>query len=101
MTKRQIITYSILGVLCVAAYPMGKAIMIRQEPFGHLIVSNLTLNNVFMFVLVGAMSPWIASRLPFLKRFKRTTASGIVMLTLVSILLILLTLTGAPMRWSE
>jgi len=101
MTKKHIITYAILGVLCGATYPMGRAIMMRQEPFGHLIISNLTLNYIFMFVLAGAISPWLAARLPFLRKFKKATASGIVMITLVSALLIVLTVVGAPMRWSE
>jgi len=101
MTKKHIIVYATLGVLCGVAYPTGRAIMIRQEPFGYLIVSNLTLNYIFLFMLVGAVSPWIASRLPLLKRFKKATASGIVMLTLVCVLLIVFTLVGAPMRWTQ
>ena len=99
MNKKQTITYILLALACGLAYPMGRSILIRQEPFGHLIVSNLTLNYVFLFIIVGVTSPWIASRLPFLRRFKRSTASGIVMLTLVGILLIVLTLAGMPMRW--
>lgn len=99
MTKKHTITYVALVLACGLAYPMGRSILIRQEPFGHLIVSNLTLNYVFLFVIIGAISPWVAVRLPFLKRFKKTTASGIVMITLVSALLIVLTLAGMPMRW--
>lgn len=101
MTKKQTITYVLLALACGIAYPMGRAIMIRQEPFGFLIVSDFTLNYIFLFMLAGAISPWIASRLSFLRRFRKATASGIVMVTLVCILLIVLTLIGMPMRWSE
>lgn len=100
MTKKQTIAYILLALACGIAYPLGRAIMIRQEPFGYLIVSDFTLNTIFLFMLAGAISPWIATRLPFLRRFRKVTASGIVMITLVCVLLIVLTLVGMPMRWS-
>jgi len=100
MTKRHVIIYMLLAALCAIAYPMGRSIIVRQEPFGHLIVSNLTLNYVLLFVLAGAISPWVASKMSFLRKFKKSTASGIVMLVIVSVLLITLTLVGLPMRWS-
>ena len=100
MTKKHIITYVLLAIACGAAYPFGRTILIEQEPTGYVIASNLTLNYVLLFVLAGGISPWLSTKLYFLKRFKKSTASGIVMLTLVCTLLIVLTLVGVQMRWS-
>ena len=98
---KHIIIYTLLAIACGVAYPFGRAIIIRQGPVGFVSTSDFTLNYLLLFVLVGTVSPWISTRLPFLRRFKKATASGIVMITLVSILLIVLTLVGMPMRWSS
>ena len=95
-----IITYVLLAVACVLAYPFGRHILIEQEPTGYVTASSLTLNYVLLFVLAGAISPWLASKLSFLQRFKLSLRGGIVMITLVSVLLIILTLVGLQMRWS-
>jgi len=101
MTKRHIITYSLLATACTPAYLFGRGIMIEQEPTGFVTTSNLTLNYVLLFVLAGAISPWLSTRLRFLRRFRKATASGIVTITLVCILLIILTLAGMSMRWTQ
>jgi len=93
--------YILLAVTCGIAYPFGRAIMARQGPEGFVSTSGFTLNYLLLFVLAGAVSPWIANRMPLLKRCKPSVRSGIVMITLVCLLLILLTLVGMPMRWSE
>jgi len=95
------IIYILTALACGVAYPFGRAIMIKQGPEGFVSTSGFTLNYLLLFVLVGAVSPWIAVRLPFLRRFKKATASGIVMIILVSILLVTLTLVGMNMRWSQ
>jgi len=100
MTKKHILTYILLAIACGASYPYGREILIQQEPSGYITISNFTLNYLLLFVLAGAISPWLSSKLSLLKRFKKSTASGIVMLTLVSTLLIILTLVGLEMRWS-
>jgi len=100
MTKLHITVYTLLAIACGLAYPLGKVILIQQEPIGHIVVSNITINYILMFVMAGAISPWLSTRLPFLRRHKKQTASGIVMVTLVSLLLIILTLAGMSMRWS-
>ena len=100
MTKKYIATHILLAIACIPAYLFGRTIMIEQEPTGYVVASNLTLNYVIMFVLAGAISPWLSTKLYFLRRFKKSTASGIVMLTLVCVLLIALTLAGMRMRWS-
>ncbi len=98
---KYIIAYALLAIASGAAYVFGRTIMIRQGPTGFVSTSAFTLNYLLLFVLVGAVSPWISVRLPFLRRFKKATAGGIVTITLVSALLIVLTLVGMPMRWSE
>lgn len=95
------IIYVLLAIACGAAYPFGRAIMIKQGPEGFVSTSSFTLNYLLLFVLVGTISPWIANRTPLLKRYKPSVRSGIVMITLVSALLIVLTLVGMSMRWSE
>jgi len=94
------IIYILLTTTCIPAYLFGRKIMIEQEPTGFVTTSNLTLNYVILFVLAGAISPWLASKIPFLSRFKKSTASGLVMITSVCTLLIVLTLIGMEMRWS-
>ena len=102
MTKRRtIIAYILFAILCSVAYPFSRNMLIEQEPTGFVTTSNLTLNYVLLFVLVGAISPWLASRIPFLRRFKKSTASGMVMVTGVCLLLIILTLVGMSMRWTQ
>ena len=100
MTKKHIIVYILVAIACGIAYPYGREVLIQQEPSGYITISNLTLNYILLFVLTGAISPWAAGKLSFLRRFKKSTASGIVMLALVSALLIVLTLVGMEMRWS-
>ena len=99
MTKKHVLTYTVLLTLYVLAYPFGREILIQQEPSGYITISNFTLNYLLLFVLAGAISPWLASKLSLLKRFRKSTASGIVMLTLVSVLLIVLRLFGMDMRF--
>ena len=101
MTKRHVIIYTLLAIACIPAYLFGREIMIEQEPTGFVVTSNLTLNYILLFVLAGVISPWLSTKISLLSRFKRSTASGTVMLTLVSILLIILTLAGIDMRWSQ
>lgn len=100
MTRKHIVTYVVLAALCVVAYPFGREVLIVQEPGGYVHISTLTLNYVLLFVIAGAISPRLASKLRMLRRFKKSTASGIVMLTLVCALLIILTLAGLEMRWT-
>ncbi len=95
------IIYTLIAIACGIVYPFGRGIMIRQGPEGFVSTSGFTLNYLLLFVIVGAASPWIAVRLSFLRRFKKATASGIVMITLVSTLLVVLTLVGMPMRWNQ
>ncbi len=95
------IIYTSIALVCGVAYPFGRAIMAKQGPEGFVSTSGFTLNYLLLFVIVGAVSPWIAVRLSFLRRFKKATASGIVMIALVSTLLIVLTLVGMPMRWNQ
>ena len=98
---RHAVIYILIAIVCGVVYPFGRAIMTKQGPEGFVSTSGFTLNYLLLFVLVGAVSPWIAVRLSFLRRFKKATASGIVMVTLVSALLIVLTLVGLPMRWNQ
>jgi len=100
MTKKHAIICILLTIACIPAYLFGREIMIEQEPTGFVTTSNLTLNYVILFVLAGAISPWLASKIPLLRRFRKQTASGMVMLSLVSALLIVLTLVGMEMKWS-
>ena len=100
MTKRHTIIYVASLVLCALAYPFGREVLIQQEASGYITISNLILNYVLLFVLAGTISPWLASKLSLLKRFKKSTASSIVMLTFVCTLLIILTLVGMEMKWS-
>ena len=100
MTKKCTIIYTLLAIVCIPAYLFGRAMMIEQEPTGYVVTSNFTLNYLLLFVLAGAISPWLASKIPFLSRFKKSTASGLVMITSVCTLLIVLTLIGMEMRWS-
>ena len=100
MTKRHIITYILLAIACGASYPFGREILIQQEPSGYITISNLTINYILLFVLAGAISPWLSTKLSFLQRFRPSTRSGVVMITLVCLLLVILTLVGMQMRWS-
>ena len=116
MTKRHIITYVLLALACIPAYLFGRTIMIEQEPTGYVVASNFTLNYLLLFVLAGAISPWLASKIPlrleskyiripllyalFRWQFRMPTMSILVMLALVCALLIVLTLAGMKMRWS-
>ena len=99
MTKKHVIIYTLLAIACGIAYPFGHEILIQQEPSGYVTISDCTLNYILLFVLAGAISPWLANKLSFLQRFRPSTASGIVMLTLVSALLIILRLFGMDMRF--
>jgi len=101
MTKKHTITYALLALTCGLAYPGGRSIMIHQMSYGYIIISNLTLNYVFLFMIAGIVSPRIAPKLSFLRRFKKATASAIVMIVLVSALLIVLALAGMPMRFTK
>ena len=101
MTKKYTLLYILLTIACIPAYLFGRAMMIEQEPTGFVTTSNLTLNYVLLFVMAGAISPWLSSKLPLLRRFKKATASGIVMIVMVCILLVVLTLTGMSMRWTQ
>jgi len=100
VTKRHILTYIILAMLCGTAYPFGREILIAQSPSGFIVISTFTLNYLLLFVLAGVVSPWLSTKVPILQRFKKSTASGIVMITLICSLLIALTLFGMQMRWS-
>lgn len=101
MTKRHIIIYIVLALTCGAAYPFGRETLIAQSPSGFIRISAFTLNYLLLFILAGMISPWLAAKIPMLTRFKKQTASGIVMVTLVCGLLIILTLVGVQMRWSQ
>ena len=93
--------YVVLGILCALAYPVGRFIMIQQEPSGSLVTSNLTINYILLFVLAGAASPWLALRLKLSKKFLGLPASILVTIVLVVILLLIFALVGMPMRFTE
>ena len=96
MTKKHIVTYILSALICGTLYPFGREMMIRQEPSGEMVVSTLTLNYALLFVIVGAISPWVTKKL--LPRAPKWTSTA-VMLVCVSLLLIILTLVGMPMTW--
>ena len=100
MTKRSVTAYILLAIVCIPAYLFGRTIMIEQELTNFVTTSNFTLNYLLLFILAGGVSPWLSTKVSLLRRFKKQTASGMVMLALVSTLLIVLTLTGVTMRWS-
>ena len=100
MTKH-IIVYVVLGLLCALAYPCGRFVMIQQGPSGSLAASNLTINYILLFVLVGTASPWLATRLKLPKKFLGLPASILVTIVLVVILLVIFALVGVTMRFTQ
>ena len=93
--------YIALAILCAVAYPAGRYIMTQQEPSGSLVTSNLTINYILLFVLVGTASPWLATRLKLPKKFLGLPASTLVTLILVVILLAIFALVGMPTRLTQ
>ena len=95
------VAYILIAIACGLTYPFARGIMIEQEPTGFVTTSNFTLNYLLLFVMAGAVSPWLSTKLLFLRRFKKATASGVVMVTLVCTLLVVLTVAGMSMQWSK
>ena len=93
--------YIVLAMLCMLAYPAGRYIMIQQGPSGSLVTSNLTINYILLFVLIGASGPWLALKLKLPKKFLGLPASTLVTLILVVILLAIFALVGMPTRLTQ
>jgi len=93
--------YIVLGLLCALAYPIGRFTMTQQASSGSLVISNLTINYILLFVLVGAASPFLAKNLKLPKKFLGLPASILVTLILVVILLVIFALVGMTTRFTQ
>jgi len=93
--------YIALAILCAVAYPASRYIMIQQGPSGSLVTSNLTINYILLFVLIGASGPRLALKLKLPKKFLGLPASTLVTLILVVILLAIFALVGMPTRLTQ
>ena len=94
MNKKYLIAYGVLAALTVLAYNSTRNFIIYL-PLGKIHISNVTVNYILMYMIVGALSPQLAWRL-FPKAPKWVAMPFTIGVTLT---LLMLLSFWYPLRW--